>query len=110
VTSQATPTSRHRAAATPATYWRRRVVALLALVLCAFLMTVVIGRVGAEAELADRVAGHAVVAPGETLWDVAVGSAPDGIDARRQLADILALNGLDGADVDAWTVVLLPAR
>ena len=93
-----------------ATYWWRRLVALLVLVAFAFLLTVAIGRVGAEAELTDPVAGHVVVAPGQTLWDVAVSTAPPGIDARRQLADIAALNGLAGGDVDAWTVVLLPAR
>lgn len=93
-----------------ATLLRRRLVALAGLVLLLTLLTVAVGRVGAEAELADRVAGHTVLAPGDTLWDVAVSSAPDGVDPREQLAAIRALNGFDGASVDAWTVVLLPAR
>jgi hypothetical protein len=41
---------------------------------------------------------------------VAVATAPEGMDVRRQLADIEALNDLKAHEVDAWTVVLLPAR
>lgn len=78
--------------------------AVLALVLALLLL----GN-GAQAELADPVEGHAVVQPGETLWDVAAMHAPDGVDPRAYLQAIGELNGLDGA-VDPWTVVLLPAR
>ncbi len=88
----------------------RRLLALAVLVLLLTLLTVAVGRVGADAELADRVAGHTALAPGDTLWDVAVSSAPDGVDPREQLAAIRALNGFEGTSVDAWTVVLLPAR
>lgn len=95
---------------TRGTYWRRRTVALLALLVLAFALTVAIGRVGAEAELADRVAGHVVVEPGQTLWDVAAATAPAGVDVRDQLAALEALNGLRAHEVDAWSVVLLPAR
>lgn len=91
-------------------YWRRRAVvagSFLALVLA---LTVAFGSAGAEAELADPVGGHTVVEPGETLWDIAVETAPAGVDVRDQLAAIVDLNGLDGGAVRAWTVVLLPAR
>jgi hypothetical protein len=54
--------------------------------------------------------GHVVLQPGETLWDLAVRSAPPGVDARRQLADIRAVNDLGQGPLAAWTVVLLPAR
>jgi hypothetical protein len=94
----------------PATIWRRRSVAVAMLVVLAFLLTVAIGRVGAGAELTDPVAGHVVVAPGETLWDVAVATAPPGVDVREQLVALEALNGLESGDVAAWTVVLIPAR
>jgi 4-amino-4-deoxy-L-arabinose transferase-like glycosyltransferase len=94
----------------PATFWRRRLIALAMLVALAFLLTVAIGRVGAEAELSDRVAGHVVLQPGQTLWDVAVATAPEGMDVRRQLVDIQELNELKAHEVEAWTVVLLPAR
>ncbi len=93
-----------------ATLRRRRLAVLVALLVLSTLLTVAIGRVGAQAELADPAAGHAVVAPGDTLWDVAVDTAPSGVDPREQLAAIQGLNGLDGSAVDPWTVVLLPAR
>jgi hypothetical protein len=103
-------TTRPAVRPTAATFWRRRALVLTVLVALAFLLTVAIGRVGAQAELTDRVAGHVVVQPGQTLWEVAVATAPEGLDVRRQLADIEALNGLRAHEVDAWTVVLLPAR
>jgi hypothetical protein len=56
------------------------------------------------------VAGHVVLQPGETLWDVAVRSAPAGVDPRRQLDDIRRINGFGPGAHDAWTVVLIPAR
>ncbi|MBW3661818.1 MAG: hypothetical protein KY469_01870 [Actinobacteria bacterium] len=62
------------------------------------------------AEPAAAVAGHVVVEPGQTLWDVAVAAAPAGSDPRAYLADLLVLNGFDGAGVPAWTVVLLPTE
>lgn len=107
-----TTTTTVRASRRPsaAVLWRRRAVAILGLIAIAFLLTVAIGRVGAEAELADKVAGHVVVQPGESLWEVAVATAREGIDARRQLDDLVKLNGLSSSQVDAWTVVLLPAR
>jgi hypothetical protein len=55
-----------------------------------------------------EVGGHVVLQPGETLWDIAVRSAPPGVDARRQLADIRRINGFGGGSLEAWTVVLLP--
>ncbi len=62
---------------------------------------------GAPAEPA--VAGHVVLQPGETLWDVAVRSAPVGVDPRRQLDTLRRLNGFGPGALDAWTVVLIPA-
>lgn len=91
-----------------ATYWRRRLVVIVVLVALAFALTVAAGRIGAAAQLEDPVAGHVVVAPGQTLWDVAATTAPHGMDPRAHLAAIRSLNGLSGGDVGAWTVVLLP--
>jgi len=56
------------------------------------------------------VAGHVVLQPGETLWDVAVRSAPAGVDPRRQLEDIRRVNGFGPGTHAAWTVVLIPGR
>lgn len=55
------------------------------------------------------VSGHVVLQPGETLWDIAVRSAPVGTDPREQLDTLRRLNGLGPGALDAWTVVLLPA-
>lgn len=103
-------TTRSPAVVPGSTLRRRRLIALVALVALSILLSVLIGRVGAQAELIEPVAGHAVVTPGDTLWDVAVDTAPNGVDPRQHLAAIRALNGLDGSAVAPWTVVLLPAR
>lgn len=52
--------------------------------------------------------GTAVVAPGETLWDVAVTHAPAGTDPRSYLEDLRSLNAT-GTPLEPWTVVQLPA-
>ena len=92
------------------TYWRRRAMAVTVLLVVAFVTTALIGRIGAEAELEDKVAGHVVVQPGESLWDVAADTAPDGMDTREQLRALAELNGLESGSVEAWSVVLIPAR
>jgi hypothetical protein len=98
------------APASRASAWRRRLGAVAVLVVLAFLLTVGVGRVTAGAQLADPVAGTETLAPGQTLWDVAAASAPAQVDTRDQLARIVELNGFESTAVDAWTVVLLPAR
>ncbi len=108
------PTQAEVAALRPASRasaWRRRFGAVAVLVLLAFLLTVAVGRVTADAGLADPVAGTVTIGPGETLWDVATATAPVGVDVREQLDAIVQLNGFDGTgSVEPWTVVLLPAR
>jgi hypothetical protein len=87
----------------------RRRIAVLAALLAVLLLGTVVGLGAAAASAPDlEVGGQVVLQPGETLWDVAVRSAPPGVDARRQLADIRRLNGFSGGSLDAWTVVLLP--
>ena len=88
--------------------WRTAVLA--AVVLAALLVlggTVAAAAGSGTGDLA--VAGHVVLQPGETLWDVAVRSAPAGVDPRRQLDDIRRVNGFRSGTLDAWTVVLIPA-
>lgn len=92
------------------TYRRRRCTVLLVLVALVLAVGTAAGGVGAQAELEDPVAGHVVVEPGDTLWEVAVTSAPEGVDPRAQLTAIQELNGLQGGSIEAWTVLLLPAR
>lgn len=93
-----------------ATFRRRRLVVLAGFVSLVLGLTLLFGAGGAEAELTDRVAGHEVVAPGTTLWDIASTTAPAGVDVRDQLDAIIELNGFTGGDVPAWTVVLIPQR
>lgn len=109
-TSSSVPIQAGRQQPVPASLHRRRVMVLVGAVLAVMLVGTAIVPSSAEAELADRVAGHVVVAPGETLWQVAVATAPDGVDPRAQLAAIEQLNGIGASDVQAWQVVLLPAR
>lgn len=107
------PTAAQVAALRPPTRaaaWRRRIGALTVLVVLVLLVGVAVGQVTAGAQLADPVAGTVTIGPGETLWDVAVATAPDGVDVREQLTAIADLNGFDGSGVEAWTVVLLPAH
>ncbi len=94
----------------PATFWRRRLTFVAGLVVAGLLLLSVVGQVGASADLADRVDGHVVIEPGQTLWDIAVVTAPDGTDARSHLAAIEDLNGIRADEVQAWNVILLPAR
>lgn len=93
-----------------ATYWRRRLTVLASVLTLALLLVALVGRTSAEAELADPVGGHAVVSPGQTLLEIAADTAPAGVGVQDQLARIRTLNGFESAVVDAWTVVLLPAR
>ncbi|HEX2026567.1 MAG TPA: LysM domain-containing protein [Nitriliruptorales bacterium] len=87
----------------------RRRLAVWAICVLAVLL-VAAGRVGARADL-DRplIGGTVTVVPGDTLWEVAVANAPEGTDPRDYLARLRALNGLRGAEVSPWTVVLLPS-
>jgi hypothetical protein len=68
-----------------------------------------VARTGSAGPAEPVAIGHVVLQPGETLWDVAVRSAPVGVDARRQLDTLRRLNGFGPGALDAWTVVLIPA-
>ena len=87
---------------------RRGLVATLAaIVLLAVGFATVAGDAAGRAE--PLAVGHVVLQPGETLWDVAVRSAPAGVDPRRQIDTLRRLNGFAPGPLDAWTVVLIPA-
>lgn len=89
---------------------RGRVALWLAALGAALLLALTAGGQFADADPAERIAGQTVLAPGETLWDVAVAHSPDGVDVRSYLATVRELNGFTSASVPAWTVVLLPQR
>ncbi|MFP5309083.1 MAG: hypothetical protein ACLGIR_05835 [Actinomycetes bacterium] len=92
-----------------ATFRRRRLGVLGGLLAIVTGLVLAIGGI-ADAEPTDRVGGHAVIAPGTTLWDVAVEHAPAGTDTQAYLVELRDLNGFDGGSLAPWTVVLLPAE
>ena len=96
----------------PVARGRNRGIRRLAVILAAALLLGV-GVASVAAASSDRAepvaAGHVVLQPGETLWDIAVRSAPAGVDPRRQLDTLRRLNGFGPGALDAWTVVLIPA-
>ncbi len=50
-----------------------------------------------------------VVAPGDTVWSLALAAAPDG-DPREMVDRIMRLNGLTAGDIQVGDVVLVPNR
>ncbi len=89
--------------------WRRFLV-FLAVVLVA-----VVGAVGVFAmqasgpTIAERTDGHVMVEPHRSLWEIAVATAPAGVEPSAQLAAIEAINAGTIGDQGSWRVVLLPA-
>jgi len=99
-----------RRQATHRLHLRRRLAVLLAVLGLAVALALLVGAVGATADLQQpAVAGQVVLAPGETLWEVASRHAPAGVDARVYLQAIQDVNGFATADLPAWTTVMLPA-
>lgn len=93
-----------------AVYRRRRAVAISGVLLLSALLVVLLWQGGASATLADRVDGHVVVEPGDTLWEIADDHAPADVDTRSYVQQIKALNGVSAEGLAAWSVVLLPAQ
>lgn len=90
--------------------WRRF------LVVVAVVVATVLGAVGLFAlqvsgpTVAERTDGHVMVEPHRSLWEVAVATAPAGVDPSDQLSAIEAVNAGTIGDSGSWRVVLLPAR
>lgn len=101
---------RARAVRSPSPRVRRnRRFAVLFVLALAVVLAMGAGALVADADGPTAVSQTVTVAPGDTLWDVAVAHTPDGADPRRTLDRIRDLNGLTGSDVPAWTAVVLPA-
>lgn len=90
---------------------RRRALVILLVVLTLLSIGALVRGDGAAAEagLASEIAGQTVLRPGDTLWDIAVDTAPDGVTIGQQLRALRDLNGLRSDQLPAWTIVLLPA-
>jgi len=58
-------------------------------------------------ETSNSVTTQIVVAPGETLWTIAARVNPE-IDPRAVIEDIKALNVIEGSEVYAGQVLLVP--
>jgi hypothetical protein len=97
-----------RLLARPRSSSRRTAVRVASALMVAVLAAMLTLGVASASSPTLEVGSHVVLQPGETLWDIAVRSAPPGVDARRQLADIRRINGFGGGPLEAWTVVLLP--
>lgn len=106
--------SRPRAAVTPRTQLRLtrrgRLVALLVVLGLAVALLVGMGRaVGASTSAPGAPAlTSVVVAPGQTLWEIALKVAPAD-DPRDTVIRLEQLNGLDSAAVRAGQTLLVPA-
>jgi len=85
--------------------------ALIAAPVVVFALLVGLGAPGAQATAETGTVTFTTVsiAPGQTLWDVAVRVAPDA-DPREVIADILALNNLSSGDVQPGQKLAIPAE
>lgn len=103
-----------RAAVAPApvrlTRRGRRVLAAL-LLTAATAASVTVGGLLGTAVAGDQpaAAGSVVVARGDTLWGIATAVAEPGEDVRDVVAQIAALNDLDGSPLAVGQELLLPA-
>jgi LysM repeat protein len=87
---------------------RRRIAALLTVTF------VVLALCGAWALRSDAsqeagvVEATVVVAPGQTVWDIATDYVPEGQHPQAYVAEVLRYNALDAAAVAPGTVLRLP--
>jgi nucleoid-associated protein YgaU len=101
-----------RAPADPAVYRRRRLLAAVVLLVVAG--AAVLGWSGLRAQDATAavpVAVHTVVvAPGDTVWDLARAHAPAGVAVDAYALEIVRVNGVEPAALAPGSVLRLPAR
>jgi hypothetical protein len=86
----------------------RRVLAALVLVTAA-VVGAVAGMVASSQTALPTELETVTVSTGESLWSVAVAVAGDGDDPREVMAQIAALNDLDGDVLQAGQVLMVPA-
>jgi nucleoid-associated protein YgaU len=96
----------------PAVYRRRRLLAAVVLLVVAG--AAVLGWSGLRAQDATAavpVAVHTVVvAPGDTVWDLARAHAPAGVAVDAYALEIVRVNGVEPAALAPGSVLRLPAR
>lgn len=79
-----------------------RLVLFFAMV-CAVFLTL-----GGSADAGGTTTFDHVVAPGETVWEIASSNAEPGADVRRLVRDIARLNGLDDGVIHPGQVLQVP--
>jgi nucleoid-associated protein YgaU len=96
----------------PAVYRRRRLLAAVALLVLAGVA--VLGWSGLRAQDATAAvpvaAQTVVVAPGDTVWDLARAHAPAGVPVSAYALEIARVNGVEPASLAPGSVLRLPAR
>jgi hypothetical protein len=96
----------------PAVYRRRRLLAAVALLVLAGVA--VLGWSGLRAQDATAAvpvtAQTVVVAPGDTVWDLARAHAPAGVSVSAYAQEIVRVNGVEPAALAPGSVLRLPAR
>jgi LysM repeat protein len=85
----------------PEIYWRRRLGALLATLLTAYLL-------GAGTGSADPAPASHTVEPGDTLWSIATGHYPPSEDPRTKVEAIRQENRLEGYSIRPGMRLELP--
>lgn len=84
----------------PARLTTRGRVALVVTFMASIAVGLTVGQASVAAPTAPPTYASVTVQPGQTLWEIAIERAP-GVDPRRTVARLVALNGL--ADADAIT-------
>ena len=102
-----TTTPRRAARRRPNVLLRRRIAAALT-VIALILALGVTWAMRSEAAPDGIVEATVVVAPGETVWDIATQYVPDGTHPQAYVAEVLRANDLDAGAVQPGTVLRLP--
>jgi hypothetical protein len=95
----------------PHVFWLRRALALLAAIGLVIAMVGAAGAirsVTAPAEPTARTNLTVVIAPGQTLWDIAARYAPADRDVTGFAAEIAELNDVDALSVQPGTPLVVP--
>lgn len=85
---------------------RRRAATLAAVVVLA-IAGLVLQSTAAESDVPDRTTS-VVIAPGDTLWDIAVAATPAGQSPHATVAQILELNDVEAATLQPGATLTVP--
>lgn len=89
-------------------YWRRRVVALVLVVLVAVGVSMVVRSVAGPAVPTAQIEMTVTMSTGDTLWDLARRYAPAGTDRASWVVDVAARNGVDPGAILPGTPLVIP--